>query len=153
MRLSFYGGLLIFTLFFSQGCSVYTAWTHPPAVNIEEVSYPGVKRGYVISQLGPPISSEGRKDGSRTEMYRFYEGSEQWWAKLRGVFHLLADVVTLALWEIVAWPGELAARGDKVTAEAEYDAKDKLVSFQILGRMPYELERVHETGEAEEEEF
>ena len=144
--------LMIFlVLFFAQGCSVYTAWTHPDQVDIAGLSYQGANRSYVMSQCGPPISSEDNEDGTRTEIYKFYEGSPQAWAKFRGVFHLLADILTLALWEIVAWPGELAARGDKVTAEAVYDDDDSLVSFHVLGRMPLELERVHETQEEQEE--
>lgn len=134
----------LFLVFFAQGCSVYTAFTHPPQVDLEGLGYSGVTRPYVISQCGPPISSVDNEDGTRTELYKFYEGSPQWWAKLRGIFHLLADIITATLWEIIAWPGELAARGDKVTAEAVYDADDKLVSFRILGRMPLELERAHQ---------
>ena len=143
LRLSVVGLLM---LFFSQGCSVYTAWTHPPQVDVEGLGYPGVTRSYVISQCGTPISSDNNEDGTRTEIYKFYEGSQQAWAKFRGVFHLLADILTFALWEIIGWPSELAARGDKVTAEAVYDADDKLVSFRVLGRMPLELERAHQSG-------
>ena len=139
--------ILCLVLFFAQGCSVYTAWTHPDKVDMEGLSYPGVNRAYVMSQCGPPISSEDNEDGTRTELYKFYEGSEQVWAKFRGVFHLFADFFTLGLWEIVGWPGELAARGDKVTAEAVFDDDDKLVSFHALGRMPLELRRMHETQE------
>ena len=142
--------MLFLALFFAQGCSVYTAWTHPDQVDIAALSYQGANRIYVMSQCGPPISSEDNEDGTRTEIYKFYEGSPQAWAKFRGVFHLLADILTIALWEIVAWPGELAARGDKVTAEAVFDDDDKLVSFHVVGRMPLELERVHETQEEDE---
>ena len=143
--------LMIFlVLFFAQGCSVYTAWTHPDKVDIEGLSYPGANRAYVMGQCGPPISSEDNEDGTRTEIYKFYEGSPQWLAKFRGIFHFFADLFTVALWEIVAWPGELAARGDKVTAEAVFDDDDKLVSFHVLGRMPLELERAHETQEEDE---
>ena len=142
--------MVFLVLVFAQGCSVYTAWTHPDQVDVEGLSYQGANRSYVMAQCGPPISSEDNEDGTRTELYKFYEGSDQAWAKFRGVFHLLADIFTITLWEIVAWPGELAARGDKVTAEAVYDADDKLVSFRVLGRMPLELERVHETQEEDE---
>ena len=142
--------MLFLLLFFAQGCSVYTAWTHPDQVDVEVLSSSGANRAYVMSECGPPISSEDNEDGTRTEVYKFYEGSPQAWAKFRGVFHLLADILTLALWELVAWPGELAARGDKVTAEAVFDDDDKLVSFHVLGRMPLELERVHETQEEDE---
>ena len=145
LRLS---SLVLLIALFGGGCSVYTAFTHPPQVDLEGLSYSGMTRSYVMSQCGPPISSVDNEDGTRTEIYKFYEGSQQAWAKFRGVFHLLADIFTLALWEIIGWPSELAARGDKVTAEAVYDADDKLVSFRVLGRMPLELERAHQSGGA-----
>jgi hypothetical protein len=141
LRLS---ALVLLMLFFAQGCSVYTAFTHPPKVDIEGLeNMKGVNRATVMSQCGVPISSSKNSDGGRTDIYKFYEGSS--WAKGRGAFHLIADIITMAAWEIIAWPSELAARGDKLTAEAVYDADDKLVSFRVLGRKPKELERVHQS--------
>jgi len=131
--------------FFAQGCSVYTAFTHPPKVDIEGLeNMKGVDRSYIMSQCGVPQASEKTQEGGHKDIYKFYEGSS--WAKGRGVFHLLADIFTIALWEIIAWPSELAARGDQLTAAAVFDADDKLVSFKVLGRKPEELERVHESG-------
>ena len=141
--------MLFLVLFFAQGCSVYTAFTHPPKVDIEGLeNLKGADRIYVMNECGMPLSSEKHNDGSRTDIYKFYEGSS--WAKGRGVFHLLADVITLTLWEIIAWPSELAARGDQLTAEAVFDDEDKLVTFKVVGRKPKELERLHEIEEADE---
>ncbi|MDH5700267.1 MAG: hypothetical protein OEZ41_09935 [Nitrospirota bacterium] len=141
--------LVLLMVFFAQGCSVYTAFTHPSKVDIEGLeNMKGVNRATVMNQCGVPISSSKNSDGGRTEIYKFYEGSS--WAKGRGAFHLAADIFTLALWEIIAWPSELAARGDQLTAEAVYDNDDNLVSFKVLGRKPKELERVHQSGEAAE---
>lgn len=134
---------------FGGGCSVYTAFTHPPKVDIEGLeNMKGVDRSYIMSQCGVPLASEKTQNGGHKDIYKFYEGSS--WAKGRGVFHLLADIITIALWEIIAWPSELAARGDQLTAEAVFDTNDKLVSFKVLGRKPKELERVHQSGEAAE---
>jgi hypothetical protein len=137
---------LFFLLLFAQGCSVYTAFTHPPKVDIEGLEdTKGVDRVYVMAQCGAPVSSHRNNDGGQTDIYKFYEGSS--WAKGRGAFHLIADILTFALWEIVAWPSELAARGDELTAEAKFDDDDKLVSFYVVGRRPKELQRAHETQE------
>jgi hypothetical protein len=138
--------ILFFLLLFAQGCSVYTAFTHPPKVDIEGLeNLKGADRIYVMQECGAPISSSKNNYGGPTDIYKFYEGSS--WAKGRGVFHLIADIITLALWEVIAWPSELAARGDELTAEAVFDDDDKLVSFKVLGRKPKELERVHENQE------
>ena len=144
LRLSF---VVLLLALFAQGCSVYTAFTHPPKVDIEGLeNSKGATRAYVMNQCGVPISSSKNSSGGRTELYKFYEGSS--WAKGRGAFHLIADIFTIALWEIIAWPSELAARGDQLTAEAVYDNEDKLVSFNVLGRNPKELERVHQSETA-----
>ena len=143
LRLS---SLVLLIALFGGGCSVYTAFTHPPKVDIEGLeNMKGANRASVMSQCGVPISSSKNSDGGRTDIYKFYEGSS--WAKGRSVFHLIADIFTLTAWEIIAWPSELAARGDQLTAEAVYDNEDKLVSFNVLGRKPKELERVHQSGE------
>ena len=141
--------MLFLVLLFAQGCSVYTAFTHPPKVDIEALeNMKGTNRVYVMQQCGAPVSSSKNNYGGPTDIYKFYEGSS--WAKGRGVFHLLADIITVALWEIIAWPSELAARGDELTAEAIFDDDEKLVSFNVLGRKPKELERLHEIEEADE---
>ncbi|MDH4361370.1 MAG: hypothetical protein OEW33_11625 [Nitrospirota bacterium] len=139
--------LVLLLVLFAQGCSVYTAFTHPPKVDIEGLeNMKGIDRSYVMSECGAPISSEKNQDGGKKDIYRFYEGSS--WAKPRGIFHLIADFFTLTLWELIAWPSELAARGDQMTAEAVFDPADKLISFHVIGRRPKELERAHQSGEA-----
>jgi hypothetical protein len=145
--------MLFGVLLFTQGCSVYTAFTHPPKADIEGLeNMEGVNRSYVMSQCGAPLDSDKIEGGGRKDIYKFYEGSS--WAKGRGVFHLIADVFTFGLWELIAWPSELAARGDELTAEAEFDADDKLVAFQVIGRRPKELQRAHEIEEIEvDDEF
>ena len=67
-------------------------------------------------------------------MFEFYEGSSSGWKVGRGIFHLVADVFSLALWEIVATPTEYGLRGEKFTAQANFDNTDRLTSFRVLGR-------------------
>jgi hypothetical protein len=129
---------------FSSGCGVYTAFTQPPPVDITALEAGGGwSRAAVINKLGPPVSSGRNEDGTRTEIYQFYEGSSTGWKIGRGLFHLGADIFTLALWEIVAWPSELLLRGDKITAQATFDKNDRLTSFQVSGREEKPLEKMH----------
>jgi len=132
---------LLFTLFlvllFAQGCSANIAFKHPEKVDIEGLkNSKGVDRAYIVSQCGIPISSYKNEDGGRTETYTFYEGSSG--AGQRGVFHLILAIGTLGLWEIIAYPSELVARGDQLMAKAVYDADDRLVSFQVIDPRPKE---------------
>lgn len=133
---------------FAQGCSAKIAFEHPSKVDIEGLeNSKGVDRTYVISQCGTPISLENNGDGTRTEIYKFHEGSSG--AGQRGVFHSIVSAATLGLWEIIAWPLELWARGDQLIAEAVFDADDRLVSFQVIDpRQKKEEESAHKPQEA-----
>lgn len=129
---------------FSSGCSVYMAFTQPPPVDIAALeAEKGLSRDLIIERLGVPKSSVRNADGSKEDIYEFYEGSSTGWKIGRGIFHLGADIVSLALWEIVATPSEFLLRGDKITAQAIFDSTDRLTSFRVLGREAKPLEKIH----------
>lgn len=132
---------------FSSGCGVYMAFTQPPPIDTAALEagggWGGWSRDHVIEKLGAPRSSMRNADGSREDMYEFYEGSSTGWKIFRGIFHLGADIFTLALWEIVATPSEYLMRGDKITAKATFDKNDRLTSFRVLGREEKPLEKIH----------
>jgi len=90
----------------------------------------------MIARLGAPTSSTRTPDGRRTDVYEFYEGSATGWKVGRATFHLVADVFSAALWEVIATPTELAIRGNKITARVEYDRNDMVTQFKVLGRKP-----------------
>jgi hypothetical protein len=127
----------------NSGCGVYMAFTQPPQVDTAALEAGGLSRDHVIERLGAPRSSTKNTDGSRNEVYEFYEGSSSAWKIGRGTFHLVADIFTTALWEIVATPMEYGIRGDKITALADFDKNDRLVSFKVLGREEKPLEKIH----------
>ncbi len=130
---------LLIILLFSQGCSAKIAFEHPSKVDIEGLkNSKGVDHAYVLSQCGTPISWYRNKDGGRTETYTFYEGSSG--AGQRGVLHLIVSAATLGLWEVIAFPSELIARGDQLMAKAIFNADNKLVSFQVIDPRPKEYE-------------
>lgn len=135
--------LLGATALVSSGCGVYMAFTQPPPVDTAALEAGGVTRDLVIERLGAPKSSTKNADGTREDIFEFYEGSSTGWKVGRGIFHLAADLFTVALWEIVATPTEYAVRGDKLTARGDFDKTDRLVSFKILGREEKPLEKIH----------
>lgn len=118
---------------FTSGCGVYMAFTQPPRVDTDALDAGGVSRDLVIERLGAPKSSVKNVDGSREDTFEYYEGSSSGWKIGRGIFHLAADIFTAALWEIVATPTEYALRGEKITAQANFDNSDRLTSFRVLG--------------------
>ena len=141
--------LSIWVVLVSQGCGVYMAFTQPDKVDQSVFEAEGIHRDYVIEKLGAPKTSNINPDGSRKDIYEFYEGSETGWKIGRGIFHLGADIVSLGLWEIVATPTEFALRGDKITAMADFDPEGKLIAFKVLNREEKPLNKVH-GGEIED---
>ena len=126
---------------FTSGCGVYMAFTQPPRVDTEALEAGGMSRDMVIERLGAPKSSVKNVDGSREDTFEYYEGSSSGWKIGRGIFHLAADVFTVALWEVVATPTEYGLRGEKITAQANFDNTDRLTSFRVLGRDTKPLEK------------
>lgn len=100
----------------------------------------GLFREVVIERVGAPKSSVKNADGTREDFFEYYEGSSSGWKKGRGIFHLVADLFTIALWEIVAIPKEAGLRGDKIPAQTDFDNTDRLTSFRVLGRETQPLE-------------
>jgi hypothetical protein len=120
------------------------AFTQPPPIDTHSLEAgTGWSRDAVVEKLGAPRSSTRNADGTREDMYEFYEGSSTGWKVFRGIFHLGADIFTLALWEILATPSEYLLRGDKITAQATFDKNDRLTSFRVLGREEKPLEKIH----------
>lgn len=124
---------ILLTMLFSQGCSLYLAASQPPKVDVGAFSAGGMPRDAVVAKLGAPTSSVKHEDGTRTELYEFYEGSATGWKVGRATFNLIADIFTLGLWELIASPAELMIKGDKVSARAEFDDRDRLTEFVPLG--------------------
>jgi len=129
MALSFSAASLV-----SSGCGVYMAFTQPPSVNTPALEAGlGWSREAVIEKLGAPRSSVRKADGTRVELYEFYEVDTTGPNVGRGIGHLLLDIFTFGLWEIRATRQEYAIRGDKLTGQATFDKDDRLTSFRVLG--------------------
>ena len=139
--------LSLVMLTFGQGCGVYMAFTQPKPVDTKMFEPGKVQRGAVMAVCGMPVSTNTKADGTRVDIYNYYEGSASGWAAGRGVVHLIGDVLLLGLWEIVATPMEFAIRGDKITAQAEFDTNDTLIAFNELKREDKPLEKIHEQYE------
>ena len=112
-----------------SGCSVYMAANQPEQKNISVVAQ-GIPRSAVIAELGAPLHSEQSPD-SRTDIFKFHEGSSMGAKVGRAVFHTVADVFTIGLWEVVGTPTEALIKGDQVIVTVTYDANDLVVSSNV----------------------
>ena len=122
--------LIIVALYIFSGCSVYMAAKQPEKKNMTVLSE-GTPRGHVIAELGSPIHSEQTSDG-KMDIYKFVQGYSKGAKAGRALFHGVADVATLGLWEVIGTPVEGIADGTEVTVEVHYDKDDRVSTVKSL---------------------
>jgi hypothetical protein len=114
--------VVIFSLFFFSGCSVYMAANQPSAKNVDLFKV-GTPRGLLLAEFGLPIVAEVR-DEKKYEIYKFTEGYSNGAKAGRAMLHGVGDVLTLGLWEVVATPTEIAFDGDEIAFQVRYSETD-----------------------------
>jgi hypothetical protein len=82
-------------------------------------------RSRVIAELGTPLVSE-EKDGKKTDVFSVRQGYSTGAKAGRAIFHGVADVFTLGLWEVVGTPVEAVASGTDVKVSVCYDRNGKV---------------------------
>jgi len=123
-------GIMSTVLITGNGCSVYMAAKQPNLKNIDVLAV-GTPRRLVVAELGQPQSSE-KKDGKRIEVFSFVQGYSKGAKAGRAIFHGLADVFTLGLWEVVGTPTEAIFDGHRISYEVTYDTSDKVEKVVTL---------------------
>jgi hypothetical protein len=116
--------LLCLLLIFFTGCSVVMA-TQQPSRKDFSVLTKGVDRSRVVAELGTPLTTEV-KDGKRTDVFAVRQGYSTGSKVGRALFHGVADVFTLGLWEVVGTPVEAIASGTDVKVGVCYDKNDRV---------------------------
>jgi hypothetical protein len=122
---------LIASLIISFGCAATMAAKQPEFTDLS-VLRQGASRSEVISALGRPIAEEKDKDGNLVETYQFKQGYTKTTRVVRVMFHVVADVFTLFLWEFIGMPMEVIFDGNKVTVEATYNGEKRLQESIVL---------------------
>ena len=113
-----------------SGCSVFMAAKQPPAKNIELFKI-GTPRDELIAEFGAPYISE-ENDGKQVEIFLFVQGYSKAVKTGRVVFHTVADVMTLGLWEIIGTPTEMAFNGNNMAFHVSYDENDHVDEVNVL---------------------
>ena len=116
--------ILSLLLMFVTGCSVVMATQQPGRKDFSVLSK-GVDRSRVVAELGAPLTTEV-KDGKRTDVFSVTQGYSTGAKVVRSLFHGIADVFTLGLWEVVGTPFEAIASGTNVNVAVNYDTSDKV---------------------------
>jgi outer membrane protein assembly factor BamE (lipoprotein component of BamABCDE complex) len=112
---------------FITGCSVVMA-TQQPSKKDLSVLTKGVPRSQVVAELGTPLTTEV-KDGKRTDVFSVRQGYSTGAKAGRAIFHGVADVLTLGLWEVVGTPVEAVASGSDVKVGVNYDNNDRVADI------------------------
>jgi outer membrane protein assembly factor BamE (lipoprotein component of BamABCDE complex) len=120
--------VLVLSLIFISGCSVVMA-TQQPSRRDFSVLTKGVDRSRVVAELGSPLTTE-MKDGKREDVFYVKQGYSTGAKAGRAIFHGVADVFTLGLWEVVGTPVEAVASGTDVKVAVFYDSRDKVETIE-----------------------
>jgi hypothetical protein len=124
--------LLAITLLMLSGCAVFMAASSPKEKDTNLFAI-GTSRSYLIAEFGGPISSNyDRETGYKVEVFKFKQGYSTANNVSRAIFHGVADVFTLGLWEIIGTPAELIIDGSDMAYEVEFDDLDKVVRVHSL---------------------
>lgn len=120
----------IFLIIQISGCSVFMAAKQPGKKDID-LFRTGTSRSTLLAEFGMPAVSEIR-NGKKFEIYRFVQGYSTGAKAGRAVFHGVADVFTLGLWEIVGTPAETVFSGNELAYEVSYDENDRVDQVIVL---------------------
>ena len=66
------------------------------------------------------------------ELYQFRQGYSGGNKATRATMHLIQDVFTFFIWELIGWPAEAVFDGHDMTVKVVYDEKDQVEDFNIL---------------------
>ncbi len=121
---------LLLVVWVLSGCSASTVLSRPPKKNLSILTA-GASRGMLVSEFGQPAYSK-EAGGTKIDTFAFDKGVSGGYKFGRAFLHIAADIVTLALWEIVAWPGEKLAAGNNTQVEVSYDPDEKVKTVNYL---------------------
>jgi len=116
----------------TASCATSTVLGRPASKNLYVLN-PGTQRGTVLSELGAPVYTK-ETNGEKFDTFAFDKGVGGGYKFGRGFFHVAADLFTIFLWEIVAWPAEKIAAGNNTTVEVSYDADEKVKTVNYVKR-------------------
>ena len=113
---------------FNTGCSVYMAANQTGLKNVELLKV-GTSREVLIAEFGMPAESGVDGDGREYDKFSFVQGYSTSAKMGRAALHVVADVLTHGLWELVGTPIEATFDGEEITYEITYDRDDRVAQI------------------------
>jgi len=111
-------------------CSVLMAMSGEREPDIGAIQI-GSHRAEVEMQLGAPLVSNPREDGTRYDVYEYQIGNER--SPGRAAFHGAMDVLTWGIWEFVGTPVEGFA-GETRRIGVVYAEDDRVKSLKSINK-------------------
>ena len=124
--------LLLGTAHTILGCSVYMSASRSTYKDTSVIKI-GAHRSVILKELGAPHASLRLENGGYKDIYKIDPDAHRAGSKGAAVaWHVIADIFTIGLWEIVGTPLELAAQDKPVTFILKFDDKEKLVEMETV---------------------
>jgi hypothetical protein len=118
------GTFLLINILATTGCSVFMAAKQPEKKDTTMLVV-GVPRATVLAELGAPVSTV-KKGNETIDIFSFKQGYGKASKFGRALFHGVADVATLGLWEVIATPVESSFDGNNVAYQITYDENENI---------------------------
>ncbi|MES2252462.1 MAG: hypothetical protein V4482_02095 [Pseudomonadota bacterium] len=124
---------LLLSAFVLNGCSAVMAGKRSTYKGDPKVLTTGQTRMTVESTLGAPDMSSPLEGGKRRVIYRMDPDAHSRGSRNAAVAgHVVADILTLGLWEIAGTPTELAAQDEMHNYIVTYDAAGVIESVEVF---------------------
>jgi hypothetical protein len=115
------------------GCSVAMSANRSSYKGDPAMIQPGAERAMIESTFGPPNMTAAMEGGKLKAVYKIDPDAHTAGAKGVAVAgHLIADVLTLGLWEILGTPLELAAQDKFTNYIVVYGPDSKVQTVETL---------------------
>ena len=123
--------LLILTIL--PGCSVAMSASRSTYKGDPAMIQVGADRAVIESTFGSPNMTASMENGNTKAVYKIDPDAHREGARNAAVAgHVVADVLTLGLWEAVGTPMELAAQDRFTTYIILYGKDDKIKSVEVV---------------------
>ena len=92
----------------------------------------GVEREKLVKEIGKPIDSILDHEGNKNDTYSFIQGYSDTVTTARITGHVLLNVATIGLYELMASEPDEGSVGDNVIISVNYDANDAVKKIKVI---------------------
>jgi hypothetical protein len=121
-----------------SSCSIIMAATQPGRKDLAVLTE-GTPRPHVEAAIGKPAWSGKNEQGLDVEVFQFVQGYSGGARAARTTWHLVADGLTIGLWEVIGFPIESHYSGTKMNVVVTYDEQQTVKSVRLRDEHDHEI--------------